>query len=65
MEIGPQMEINLPEDPAANCDLLATGDYCLLSGEFFFVFFYAPNFEEVGGAYCFWGARPSVMLFDE
>ena len=27
--------------------------------------FYAPNFEEVGGAYCFWGVRPSVLtLFD-
>ena len=38
--------------------------------------FYAPNFEEVGGAYCFWGVcacvrpcvhacvRPSVTLFD-
>ena len=24
------------------------------------VLFYAPNFEEVGGAYCFWGVRPSV-----
>ena len=33
---------------------------------------YAPNFEEVGGAYCFWdicacvraSVRPSVTLFD-
>ena len=29
---------------------------------------YAPNFEEVGGAYCFWdvcvSVRPSIMLFD-
>ena len=22
--------------------------------------FYAPNFKEVGGAYCFWGVRSSV-----
>ena len=30
--------------------------------------FYAPNFEEVGGAYCFWDVcacvLPSVTLFD-
>ena len=30
--------------------------------------YYAPNFEEVGGAYCFWDVcgcvRPSVTLFD-
>ena len=25
-----------------------------------FFFLYAPNFEEVRGAYCFWGVRPSV-----
>ena len=23
-------------------------------------FYYAPNFKEVGGAYCFWVVRPSV-----
>ena len=23
--------------------------------------FYAPNFKEVGGAYCFWVVRPSVL----
>ena len=25
---------------------------------------YAPNFKEVGGAYCFWGFHPLVTLFD-
>ena len=25
--------------------------------------FYAPNFKEVGGAYCFWVVRPSVRPF--
>ena len=25
-----------------------------------FLFNYAPNFKEVGGAYCFWVVRPSV-----
>ena len=24
--------------------------------------YYAPNFEEVRGAYCFWGVRPFVLL---
>ena len=23
--------------------------------------YYAPNFKEVGGAYCFWVVRPSVL----
>ena len=25
--------------------------------------FYAPSFEEIVGAYCFWGVRPSVRSF--
>ena len=24
---------------------------------------YVPNFEEAGGAYCFWGVRPFVCPF--
>ena len=26
--------------------------------------YYAPNFKEVGGEYCFWVVRPSVTFFD-
>ena len=31
-----------------------------LSSLYFLSTFYAPNFKEVGGAYCFWVVRPSV-----